>query len=575
MDTIAKRKASIDPITLEIQWKRLITILNETDTTLVRTSFSTIVGEGRDFACIMVDEHGHALAQSTFSSTLFTIMLPRTTRHLLDFFPPETLTEGDILLTNDPWMGAGHLPDLIFVRPVFHSDKPVAYIATAAHVADIGGRLGYFESRDLYEEGLQIPPCKVYKAGEPNEEVLSFIRQNVRVPDQVIGDVRAIVAAENVGAIRLQEFMDDYDLQDLRRLASEIHSRSEAAMREVIRSLPEGEWHYEVMTDGYVEPVKIHARVKIAGGELVVDFEGTSPQTHQGAINCALNATLGDTLVALKSSLAPDIPNNEGLFKPITIKVPEGSILNCDHGLPVRGRSVTAVHTHEAVYGALATVAPDRVQAGTGTFWGIIANCRLPNGRRANAYLIPRGGKGAVYDRDGIACIAFPTNGTLASTEVFETRVPLRLEAKDLVLDSGGPGKFRGGQGQRLELVSYSDTPVTVTIRPNNVRYPPPGLLGGKDAPLGFWELNGEKVEGNTRLLDLMKGDRLTLNIPGGGGDYPPEERDVEMVRRDVIEGRVSFARARIDYGVVLDPETFEVLKAETIALRKRVHDEE
>ncbi len=563
----------IDPITLEIQWNRLTTILNETDTVLVRTSFSTIVGEGRDFACIMLDENGSALAQSTFSSTLFTIMLPRTTRSLLKVFPPESLAKGDILLANDPWIGAGHLPDLIFVRPVFRQGNPVAYIATAAHVADIGGRLGYFESRDLYEEGLQIPPCKVYKAGQPNDEVLSFIRQNVRVPDQVIGDVGAIAAAENVGAERLQEFMDDYELTDLRVLASEIHSRSEASMRETIRSIPDGEWSYEVMADGYVEPVKICAKVKISGGEMVVDFEGTSPQTLHGAINCTLNATLGDTLVALKSSLAPDIPNNEGLFKPITIKVPQGSILNCDHGFAVRGRSVTAVHTHEAVYGALSSVAADRVQAGTGTFWGIIGNCRLPGGRRANAYLIPRGGKGAVHSQDGIACIAFPTNGTLASTEVFETRIPLRLEGKDLVPDSGGPGKFRGGQGQELELVSDNDTPVTVTIRPNNVRYPPPGLLGGKEAPLGFWELNGNRVEGNVRLLDLMKDDRLTLRLPGGGGFYPPFERDPEMVHRDVVEGRVSLPRAKSDYGVVLNPDTLQVMPKETGALRGRLRE--
>lgn len=564
----------IDPITLEIMWNRLVTIMNETDTVLVRTSFSTIVGEGRDFACILVDEDGYALAQSTFSSTLFTIMLPRTVRHLLGEFPPETLDNGDILLTNNPWIGAGHLPDLIIVRPIFHQKRPIAYIATAAHVADIGGRIGYFESRDIFEEGLQLPPCKIYKAGEPNEDILRIIEQNVRVPDQVIGDVRAIIAAENVGATRLQEFMDDYGLRDLRKLAREIHDRSEQAMREGIRTIPDGEWRYQIKADGYVDPVTIQAHLKVEDDELSIDFAGTSPQTTQGAINCVMNATLGDSLVALKCAFVPNIPNNEGLFRPITVTAPEGSILNCQYGVPVRGRSVTAVHTHEAIYGALAPLAPQRVQAGTGTFWGVVANCTLPDGRRTNAHLIPNGGKGAVYNRDGIATIHFPTNGSVTPTEIFENRVPLRIEEKELIPDSGGPGKFRGGQGQRIRLVSHSETPITITLRPNNVRYPPPGLLGGHEGPLGHWELNSKRLPERKRLFNIKKGDCVTLNLPGGGGFYSPLERVPEQVRQDVIEGRVTRESAEKIYGVLLDPETLEVSVMETKTLRQELMDD-
>lgn len=549
------QQAEIDPVTLEIQWNRLITAMNETDTTLVRTSFSTIVGEGRDFACILVDENGYALAQSTFSSTGFTVMLPRAVRELIKIFPPETLEDGDILLTNDPWIGAGHLPDFIVVRPVFRGGKPIGYIATAAHIADIGGRLGYFEAKDIFEEGLQLPPCKIYKAGRLNEDIINVIRRNVRVPDQVIGDVHAIVAAENVGAARVSEFMNDYGLSDLRLLAREIHDRSEAAMREAVRQMPDGEWTSSQTIDGYTEPIVLKARLRISGDELSIDFDGTSPETYDGAINCTLNATLGDCLVALKCAFAPEIPNNEGLFRPFTITVPKGSILNCTYGVPVRGRSVTSVHSHETIYRVLAPLSPTTAQAGTGTFWGVLVSCRGKDGQWTNASLLPNGGKGAVDGMDGIAAIAFPTNHTITSTEIFENRVPLRIEEKELLPDSAGPGKHRGGQGQRLTLVSNTSDATTVTIRPNNVRFPAPGLLGGGDGPLGFWELNGERLDIRDRLLQLAEGDALSLSIPGGGGFLPTHERDRELVIRDVIEGRVTAHQAAEAYGVRLDRE--------------------
>ena len=560
--------ATIDPITLEIQWNRLITIMNETDTVLVRTSFSTIVGEGRDFACILVDEKGEALAQSTFSSTGFTVMLPRAVRSMLELFPPDSLREGDILLTNDPWIGAGHLPDMIVVRPVFRHGTPVAYIATAAHVADIGGRLGYFESRDIFEEGLQLPPCKIYRAGEPNEDVLRILERNVRVPDQVIGDVYAIIAAENVGAQRLEQFMDDYHLTDLRTLASEIHNRSERAMREAIAAMPDGSWTSSVTTDGYIDPVTIQARVEIAGDELLLDFEGTSPETYKGAVNCTLNATLGDCLIALKSVFASHIPNNEGLFRPITVRAPLGSILNCRRGVPVRGRSVTSVHSHEAIYSVLAPLSVQHAQAGSGTFWGILVNCRWPDGSWTSAHLLPNGGKGALHSKDGLATVAFPTNHTITASEIFENRVPVRIDEKSLLVDSGGSGRYRGGQGQKITLVNEADAAVTVTIRPNNVRYPAPGLMGGDDGPLGYWTLNGEPVEGNHRLLDIEKGDVLCCYLPGGGGFFPAGDREAELVERDVREGRVSPQQAQEVYDHEPDPSTVE----ETAPARGAAH---
>lgn len=568
MDVPVSPSAGIDPVTLEIQWGRIVSILNEMDTVMVRTSYSIIVSEGHDFGCVLVDADGYAIGQSTFSTTAFVITLPHTVRHLLEAFPPETLVEGDVLMTNDPWMGTGHLYDIALVQPVFRDGRPIAYFAIAAHVADIGGRHGYLEPTDLFEEGLQLPPSKLYKAGVPNEDLFNVIRANVRVPDQVVGDLRAIVAAEHVGTRRLFEFMDDYGLRDLRQLTTEIHDRSERAMRAAIRAMPDGDWEHEILTDGYKHSTTIKARVTIKGDELRVDFDGTSPETRAGAINCALNATLGDALVALKCSFAPDIPNNEGLFRPIHISAPEGSILNCRRDLPVRARCVTSLHTHEAIYGALAPLVPEVVQAGTGSFWQLIFDYKLPNGRRGNAYLIPRGGKGAVYNSDGIGCIAFPTNGTITPTEIFETRVPLRIVEKQFTPDSGGPGKFRGGQGQTVTIVNDSDVDVTVTLRPSNCQFPPTPLAGGREGPKCTWEFNAETMYDRELLFTMRKGDELRVHVSGGGGFGSPLERDPEAVRRDILEDRVTIDRAATDYGVVLDPETLAVQAEATAALR-------
>lgn len=571
MDLPSSNGRGIDPITLEIQWSRLVSIMNEMDTVMVRTSYSIIVSEGHDFGCVLLDANGYAIAQSTFSTTAFVITLPFTVRHLLEAYPPETLVEGDILMTNDPWMGTGHLYDIALVQPVFRGGRPIAYFAIAAHVADIGGRHGYLEPIDVFEEGLQLPPSKLYKAGVPNEDLFNIIRANVRVPDQVVGDLRAIVAAEHVGTRRLVEFMDDYGLPDLEDLTTEIHDRSERAMRDAIRAMPDGEWQHAINTDGYKEPTTIKARVVIRGDELSVDFDGTSPETHAGAINCALNATLGDALVALKCSFAPDIPNNEGLFRPIKITAPVGSILNCRRDLPVRARCVTSLHTHEAIYGALAPLVPELVQAGTGTFWQLVFDYIQPNGRRGNAYLIPRGGKGAVYNADGIGCIAFPTNGTITPTEIFETRVPLRILEKQFAPDSGGPGRFRGGQGQTVTIANDSDVEVMVTLRPSNCLFPPTPLEGGREGPVCTWEFNAETMYDRDLLFTMRKGDRLRIHVSGGGGFGSPLEREPEAVRRDVLEDRVTIERAAADYGVLLDPVTLTVQAEATATLRREM----
>jgi N-methylhydantoinase B len=528
---------SLDAITMEVYWNRLITVMDETDRALVRTAFSTIVGEGRDFAVILMDRTGTSLAQSVLSSTGFTVMLPRTTRAMLEQFPPETLQDGDVLITNDPWLGTGHLPDVCLVKPVFRRGRLVAYIGCAAHISDIGGSISYFEARDVHEEGLRIPPLKLYQAGEPNGQLMDVIRANVRVPDLVLGDLRAILAAEHVGAERLCEFLEEYDLDDLQPLAEGIQSRSEQAMRRSIAAIPPGTYHHAVTVDGYGEPVTLAATVTVDGEELTVDFAGSSPETRRGAVNCSYNFTLGLTLVALKCVLAPDIPNNEALFGPVRVLAPEGSILNCRFPAPVKGRSVTGVHIDAALYGALAQAIPHQVQAGSGTFWGINAFGFDDNGRAFNAHVIINGGIGASGRKDGLSTTIFPANGSVTPTEAFENHIPLLVTAKELLPGSGGQGQYRGGLGQRLALTPAGDLPVTVSIRPVNLHFPAPGLLGGQPGALGRILLNGQPCYDTVVRLD--RGDELICEMAGGGGFGPAERRVPALARRDALLGYV------------------------------------
>lgn len=564
---LAPPPLDLDPVNLEIQWRRLITVMDETDKTVVRTAFSTIVGESGDFACVLTDDRGWGLAQSTFSTTLFTVTTPRTIRFILQHSPIESLVEGDVLVCNDPWHGAGHLPDTCIATPVFHQGKVVGFVSTVAHLPDIGGHGGYFNAREVYEEGLQIPPMKLYKAGKPNDLLFEVIAKNVRTPDLVIGDIRGIVSAETVGKRRLTELLEDYHLSDLRTLADNIHWRSEQAMRDAIREIPAGTYRYAMDADGYEKPLHIEVQVVVEDGQLRIDLTGSSPQVDYGAINCTMNATSGDVLIAMKSTLVPHVPNNEGQFRPITVTAPEGCIFNCKYPAAVQARSVAVVHLHDAIYGALAQAKPDLVHGGAGTFWSIKVLGVDANGLSYNSSLIPDGGLGASAHKDGLHTIRFPGNGSMAPTEFVENKAPILVEEKGFWTDSAGPGRFRGGLGQTMTFTTQSPSTVTVTLRPNNVRHAPPGMADGCDGVRGEYSLNDGEMP--LRPLRLTRGERVALKLPGGGGYGDPFTRDPAHVARDVQLGFVSLEAARRDYGVALDAHTLAVDPAATDQLRR------
>jgi N-methylhydantoinase B/oxoprolinase/acetone carboxylase alpha subunit len=471
--------STIDPVTLEIQWQRLISIMDEIDNATVRTSFSTIVGESRDFACILVNQTGYSLCQSSFSPPDFCVILPRTTRTILKKFPLDTLQEGDVLVTNDAWLAAGHLPDYVVITPIFWQGKVVAFMGTIAHVSDVGGHRGDIEGYDVYSEGLRMPPCKLYEAGQPNELVFKIIGNNCRVPDMVLGDLRAIVGTHQIGARRLHEFLDDYDMDDLIELSDVIHTRSEMLMRERIEALPDDVYEFGLDIDGYIDIVHLHATVEIRGSDIFVDYSGTSPQTRKGAINCVYNVTYSGTMYPFKCSLVPQVPNNEGLFRPIHVSAPEGCILNCTYPHPVRARAKVTNNINQVLFGAVWPILGEHAQAGSGSIWPFVVGGDEDGYGRYSVHILPHGGRGSMRDMDGMIPIAFPHNSSVTPTEIMETQAPVLILQKEYLPDSAGPGRRRGGIGQRMTFKSIAAGTMTARVRPDKMFCEPPGLNGG------------------------------------------------------------------------------------------------
>ena len=543
---------TFDPITLEIQWQRLVNIVDEIDNAVIRTSFSTIVGESHDFGCALMDAEGSGLAQAQWSPPQFCTMLPRTTKAMLKRFPPDTLKAGDVLATNDPWIGSTHLPDYNLVSPVFHKGRLVAFLGTVAHVSDVGGHLGDLEAQDMFMEGTRVMPNKFYSEGKVVPVIEEFIAANCRVPDMVLGDLHAIVGTHRIGIQRIREFLDDYGMTDMDGLASEILSRSERALRASIRELPDGRSRYSVTADGYLEPFTLNVELAIRDDEIHLDFEGTSPQQWHSAINAAFNISYATAVYPIKAMLAPYIFNNDGLIRPVRMTAPEGSIVNCTFPAPVAARAKVIKHIPPLIFGAMAELMPDSVIAAAGGIFPFhIVGQDDRHGRHA-VHVLPHGGLGATRNADGLLPRAYPHNSTVTPTEMFEIQCPVLMTHKRLIPDSGGPGTHRGGPGQEIGLRALTEQGTTLTIRPDLMKYPAEGLRGGHRGMAGDVIMNGERME---RFVpyQFKAGDEVLLRVPGGGGYGPPPERTREDVLEDVALGLVSPEQATETYGVPVE----------------------
>jgi len=528
-----------DPITLELLWTRLISATDEAAAALVRTSFSTLVRESYDFSCIITDESGQSLVQATQSIPSFIGTLPRTVKHFLNEYPIDRLQPGDVLITNDMYQGSGHLPDINLGKPLFYEGRMIGYAATTAHAPDIGGKIRSPEPREVFEEGLQIPIMKMIDGGKVNDTLVSIIRKNVRTPDQTMGDLWAQVVALDVMEARTIDLLKDAGLDNLRDLATEIHTRCESVMRAAIRELPDGVYRSVLDIDGQLDaPAHLEMALTVAGDTIDIDFAGTSPQVDR-AINSAMCFTFAQTVYGVKCMLAPNLPNNEGSFRPITIRAPEGCIVNPVFPASGGSRMLTGHFLGSMVLQALGDVLPHRVMASPGSpHWGINQS-GVKNGKPYANMLFFSGGIGANNLRDGISCLGWPGNTSSTPIELSERIAPFRIKYKRLRADSGGPGEFRGGLGQEILFENRSESPIAVSFLTEHILYPPLGIAGGRPAACGILEINGKSAHAKRQHV-INKGDTILLATPGGGGLGDPKRRNPARVEEDLKQGYIT-----------------------------------
>lgn len=550
--TIASRNQTtsdevFDPVSLEVMWSRLINIADEMWTTVLRTAVSTIIGSAQDFGCELLDERGNSLAHSYRSMPVFNLVMPELTRQMIEIFPVEEMRPGDIFTTNDPWMCAGHLDDIAVITPIFRGDKVVAFANTVAHTSSIGGALDGTAVRDLHEEGLFIPPMKLYDQGKPNETLFAFIRANVRQPEMVLTDIEAQVTANTVATQRVLAFMDEYGLDTLSTLANTVQARAEGAMRAAIEMLPDGRYEAEEPIEALGEPMLLKVAIDVDGSDIHVDYSGSAAQTMAGGINCSFIYTRAHTVYPLKALLTPNIPSNEGCFQPINVSAPERSILNAMPPASVNSRTKTGWHLHTLLFRALGKALPERVQAGNGLMYIMRIYARDADGMPYHASLIRGGGRGAGYGNDGVTRNCYPSSAGNVPIEVIENRVPILIEENSLVPDSGGQGKWRGALGQKITLRKQPghDLPVSIYVHPDRLRFPSPGLFGGESSNPNQLFFNGDNLapDGTLASGEIVlrePEDRFTTIVAGGGGYGPPDERDPRAHARDIEFGYVT-----------------------------------
>ncbi|MBI3977624.1 MAG: hydantoinase B/oxoprolinase family protein [Chloroflexi bacterium] len=550
-----------DPVALQIAWHRLVTVADEMQAVLRRTAFSTILGAANDLGCEIMDARGWSVAHATTSNPTFNVAIPQCAQRLLALFPPESLAPGDVLLTNDPWIVCGHLSDFAVVTPFFTAGRLVGFTGSIGHVADIGGLLNSQVARSIFEEGLFVPPVKLYEAGKRNETVVSIIRRNVRTPEMTMGDIIALVTANGVAARQTLALLDDYGLTSLEPLSDAIQTRAEAAMRQAIGEIPDGDYPFEITFDDLDGPLTIGVVVHVRGTELVVDYVRVPPEHPHGGINCTYSITLARANYGLNCLLSPHMAGNEGLFRPTRIQVPEGTLLNARYPATVNDRTKVCYYVDATIWGALAAAVPHKVPAKGGFFSVFRMLGTDDNGVGFGELVFHGGGMGAGWATDGVGGICFPNATSNVPNEIVETTTSVLTLEKELRTDSGGPGRTRGGCGLRVTIAPPENLshPVTVSALCHNQVFPPFGLAGGHHGTATQVGLNGAVIPthqvreqlGAVAFTDPSL--RMEVETAGGGGFGDPTERDPARVLADVRNGLVSVVAAARDYGVEVD----------------------
>ncbi|MEM9357683.1 MAG: hydantoinase B/oxoprolinase family protein [Pseudomonadota bacterium] len=538
----------IDPVTLTMQWNKLITIVDEAQATLLRTAFSRIVTDAWDFSCALFDTKGRMIAQGRHGLPQFTGCMSFAVPDFLAAFPPETLQPGDSLITTDPWIGASQINDVFFLTPIFRGGKIVAYAMNVSHSPDVGGRLLSADSKEVFEEGFRLPVIKLYQGGEPNEDLFRIIKMNVRVPDIVIGDLEAQLAANVITERRVLEFMDANRLDNLDDLFEEIWSRSDQAMAQAIAAMPDGTYTGEVDTDGFDTPLKLKCEITVSGERLHVDCTGSSPQDVFG-INTTWRWSFAEIAFGCITVARPASPVNGATLKRIDYTVPDGTVINATFPSALGGRALVSMYLPSLIIRTLGQALPDKTNAETGAPPHLSAYMGTGNsGRRFVDIMFANGGLGARPSMDGVSSLGFPSNISGVPVEVTENEKPLMFLHKELATDSGGAGKYRGGLGHALAVKSTSDDVMTFAMRMDRTEHPTVGIAGGLSGAKSEIAINGERVHPK-KTREIRKDDVFAIQCAGGAGHGQPEDRKADAIEADLLDEYISREAAIRDYG--------------------------
>lgn len=570
-----------DPLTLAVVSNALVAAAEEMGWVLRKTSFSEAVREGEDCSASIFDAQGQMIAQGNYAPGHLGTS-PTAIQAVLARYPRETMRPGDAFLLNDPSMNSGHLPDIFSVAPIFHADELVGFTVVTAHHVDVGGAAPGSQAIvgiiDIHQEGIRILPVRYFDAGRPNREVLDMVGANVRVPDQVVGDIKGQYNANTVGAAKVVELIDRFGLDTYRACSDEILERSEAGMRAAIRELPEGRYEFVDHMDDFgpgTEPIRIQLAIELRDGTIRADYAGSSPATRSG-VNTYLPFAHAYTYHALKCVVAPQLAQNSGCMRAVEVTAPRGSFFNPQYPTPSGGRAIVARHIVDVVLGAMASAAPDRSQAASSqlansTIGGVDPESGMP----FVYYDLTFGSTGARPHKDACDGLVAGFNTGNIPIEIHEAVWPVRIESFGFLPDTAGPGRFRGGLAVRRDVRNLAPVGRVTNLHERH-EMPSWGLFGGQPGAPGRIVLNpgpDERELHSKSIVDIGAGDCISFHTCGGGGWGDPLDREPEAVLADVLEGWVSEAAAAEAYGVVLDRTGAEpvVAERETVALRRRL----
>ena len=550
-------KSALDAICTQVMWNRLIAVVEEQAQSLLRTAFGTITREAGDLSAGVYNADGHMIAQAMTGTPGHVNTMATAVGHFFRKYPQCSMKPGDVYVTNDPWLGTGHLFDYVMMTPVFLHKKLVAFFASTCHVIDVGGVGMSAKANSSFEEGTLIPHLKMRKEGKINEELLSVILANSRNPVEVRGDLLSLVSANDTGARRLLDMMTEFKLTSLEPLAKHILSTSEKGARAAIKSMPEGEWIYEMPLDGYEGPITIRSKLTIRNGKITIDFSGSSPASIYG-INSPRTYTHAYSVFGLKAVIAPHVPNNIGSLSCFDLVTEAGTCVDPTRPSPVTARHVIGQMLADAVFGCLAQALPGKVQAeSAGSIWILGLNSahgRVPVTETAGArdfgvISIALGGIGGRPGKDGLATTAFPSGIGAIPIEVTENQCPLYFKHKEYLIDSAGVGEWRGGLSQRIEIANRENAPFTISAATfDRIKNPAQGRDGGGAGRKGVARLGSGKAIPDKGIHVIPAGDSLVVELPGGGGFGDPKKRDRALLEIDVNAGLVSIEAAARDY---------------------------